>query len=505
MPWWRYFLVLIIGLGLVACTHSKRDPQELVVALEEYPNQLDPRFARGAYNVKIAKLLFNGLLKYDQNLKLVPDLAEKYEFLSDQTLRITLKKGIHFHDGTELKIDDVLFTFQSVLKARQNSPAYQDFSKIKSLEKIDDYTLVVQLKEPYAPFLTALILGIVPHLADQQSSFKDHPIGTGPFKFLQQQSERFILLEKNPDYFAGPAHLSRVRIRTIKDETTRVLELIKGNIDLIQNAVPPNWLPWLTKHYPFQVLHDKSINYQYLGFNLRDPILSNVKVRWAIAYLLDIDNLIQFKLKGYAQPATGILSPIHWAYNQKLLGFHYDLEKANALLDDAGFPDPPGEAPRFKLTYKTSTNASSVDMALAIKELFHRAHIEVEVKPYDWGIFYKDIRTGNFQLFSLLWVGVTDPDIFYQVFASQQIPPNGSNRGFYANSQVDELAKLAQKTYDPDRRKSYYDPLQEIVANELPYVSLWHPDNIVVLQKDLKGYYLTPNASFEGLVSVYRE
>ncbi len=499
-------LTFICVLLTMACAKPLPNPDELVVAIEEFPNQLDPRYAQGAYNTKISKLIFNGLLKYDANFNLVPDLAKQVIQISPTEIQVILKDNILFHHGKKLEAQDVIFTFASIKNTKQVSPYTVELQRMQKMAAVSPLEIKITLKEPYTPFLGNLTLGIVPSDLASTADFSQKKLsGTGPFQFVDSKLDRYLLLKRFDHYFLGSAKIAGLRIRTIKDDTTRVLEFIHGNIDLIQNAIPFNWLPWLGKNYPdLKKMNGPSANYQYLGFNLQDPILANLKVRWAIAYLLDLSTLIDFKLKGYGRAAKSLIPPEHWAFAVGVSSYHHDLAKAKHLLDDAGYPQISPEQPRFKLLYKTSTNPQSMDIALAIKEQFKHAGIELEVRPYDWGIFYKDIRSGNFQMFSLSWVGVADPSLLVQAFASDKVPPEGVNRGHFKNEAFDLLAKQSLKETDKNILKNIYAQMQNIVQEQLPYVGLWYPDNVVIMQKNVHGYYLMPNASFEGLVSVYK-
>src|SRR5262249_31540199 len=373
-----------------------------------------------------------GLVRFDDQMQLVPDLADRYEYLSDTRLRFHLRSGVKFHDGHLLSSRDVLYTFKTLMDPKTHSPFYDSFRRISELDAVDDTTIEIELQDSFAPFLTALTVGIIPYGADEAGSvpFASRPIGTGPFRWAASRTDQWIRLLAFPDYFGGAPLLPAVLFRTIRDDTTRVLQLLRGEVDLIQNAVPLVMAEWLRPRGQLEMGSDTGINYAYLVVNLRGPQLQERRLREGIALAIDRDKLIQYRLKGLARKATGILSPSNWFYEGQVEQYHYDPERAKALLDEAGFKDPDGAGPlpRLRLSLKTSNKRDRVAMARAIAEDLKAVGIELEIRSYEWGTFLRDLKTGNFQIGSSTWVGVTEPDIYYLAFHSSQFPPEGANR-----------------------------------------------------------------------------
>jgi peptide/nickel transport system substrate-binding protein len=495
-------------LVTAACSQD-RPPSDFTVGIESYPTSLDPRYPSDAYSGKVQGLIFNGLVKLDQQLALVPDLAEGFSYLSATHLRFQLRRGVRFHNGKELTARDVVYTLRTLSRPGAGSPLYGVFRKIAEVKALDDFTVEIRLKEPFAPFLTALTVGIVPEGSYERDAvdFSAHPVGTGPFKLDRRKNDQWIRLLANQDYFESPPRIGSLLIETIRDDTTRVLKLLRGEIDLVQNAVPPAMAAWLKGKKEIQMISESGINYVYLAFNLRDPVLYERRVREAMGLALNRDELIQYQLKGLARKATGILSPRNGYYEANISELNYDPELAKQLLSDAGHPDPDGDGPgkRFTIQYKTSNKRDRVAMARAIARQLEAVGIGVDVRPYEWGTFFRDIRTGNFEMYSSTWVGVTDPDIYYYAFHSQMIPPEGANRGYYLNLEVDHLLELARTETDTAVRKKYYSQVQKLISLELPYVSLWYEDNVVFMRSDVEGYELRPDASLIGLTKVRKK
>ncbi|MFQ5692818.1 MAG: ABC transporter substrate-binding protein, partial [Nitrospinota bacterium] len=253
-----------------------------------------------------------------------------------------------------------------------------------------------------------------------------------------------------------------------------------------------------------RVVRAPGTNFTYLGFNLEDPILSKRKVRRAIAHAIDRGRIIRYILRGLARPATGLLPETHWAYRKDVASYPYDPALARRLLDEAGYPDPDGEGgrPRFRLSFKTSQNETRIEIAEVIQEQLRQVGIAVDIRSFEWGTFFSDIRKGNFQIYTLTWVGIVDPDIYFYVFHSGNVPPNGANRGRYRNPALDRWLERGRRTFGVAARREVYGRVQEILARDLPYVNLWHATNVAVLNRRVRGFLLYPDEDMVSLKDV---
>ncbi len=500
-----FFLFLLISCkgDFVA----KKD--ELVAAFESSPTNLDPRLATDANSARIIGLIFNSLLRFDEKLNLVPDLSEKWENPNPVTYIFYLRKGIRFHNGNELTAEDVKYTFESILNPSFLSPHRKSYEKIKAIIVIDKYTVKFVLSESYATFLINMTMGIVPK-DDAEKAKRDftiRPIGTGPFIFLKWIADERIELKRNSDYFEGKAKLSKLIFKIISDDTIRLLGLKTGEIDFIQNAIPPDLLDSLNKDKNITILTGDGVNYSYLGFNLTDPVLKDKRVRKAIAYAIDRNSIITNLLAGIAEPATGVLPKNNWAHEKDVTRYEYNPDKAKRLLDEAGFADPDGSGPmeRFRLVYKTTNNDLRKMIGEVLQKNLKEVGIGLDIRTYEWGTFYNDIKTGNFQLYSLSWIGIVDPDIYYTIFHSDMVPPKGNNRNRYKNAEIDRLVIEGQKVLSNKDRKKIYSKVQKIAAEELPYISLWHPKNVAAMRRNVKGFVLFPDGDFSSFKNIYKE
>lgn len=500
-----YVVLAWCGLSIAVASQTT-----LTLAFETDPLALDPRFGVDEYSEHVYQLVCNGLVQKDQHAAIIPDLAERWETPDEKTYLFYLRKGVKFHDGTEFTAEDVKYTFDSLRDPALKSPKSGPFGVLANVDIQDAHTVKFTLKKPFAPFLAELVHPILPkHIVETLAAkrFTTTLIGTGPFKLTAWQSGEQLVFERYPEYFEGAAKLERIVARIIPDETDRVRELQQGAVTFIQNSLSAQMFSLLTEEdNGLTVIAEPSNVIYYLGLNLQHPILQNMKVRQAMAYAIDRQYMIDTLLKGQASLATSILSPSNWAYEPGVKIYTPDITKAKALLDEAGYPDPDGDGPepRFKLIYKTSVNALRLQIGKVLQDQLKQVGIEIaEIQAFEWAKFYEDLKNGAFELFALRWIGITEPDILHSIFHSQMIPPIGRNRGHYANTKLDELTEKAHQVHNVDERKRLYSDVQKILAEDVPYIFLWYPHNIVVMSQKLHGFVLYPDGDLAALQNVW--
>ncbi|MCB1736370.1 MAG: ABC transporter substrate-binding protein [Gammaproteobacteria bacterium] len=489
MTGWLRFLVLCLAwLGLSACEQPPADG--LRFALASPVTTLDPRLETDAASSRINRLLYAPLVDFDERLQPVPALAS-WEMRSPTLYRFRLgERNRQFHHGQRLTAEDVKATYDFVLDAANASPHRGALTLIETIEVIDADTLDFHLNKADALFPGYLVIGIVPRDADA-ATLARVGIGSGPFAFESWPEDGRLRLRRVAD---GRI----VEFVVVKDPTVRALKLLRGEVDMLQNDIPPELVAYLSAQTNVKVQRAPGSNFSYLGFNLDDPDTGKWAVRAAVAAAIDRQAIIEYVLAGAARPAQSLLPPSHWAGGRNLPEFRRDLTKARALLADAGYSaDHP-----LKLVYKTSSDPFRVRLATLIQSQLAEAGIVVDLRSYDWGTFFGDIKAGRFQMYSLSWVGIKTPDIFRYVFRSDSTPPAGANRGRFLDPQVDALIDEAETESDLETRAHLYARLQARLLEQLPYVPLWYEDHVFVSRTGIEGYRLALDGNYDGLSEV---
>lgn len=499
--------VLAVLAGCPSCEQTFDDPEEgFVILMDASPDGLDPRFVTTDATAKITGLVFEGLVSMDTDDGTMEyRLAERIEQTSPTRYEVTLRDDAVFHDGQPVTAEDVEYTYTTL--GEVGSPLRALSDRIDEFVIEDDHNFAITLEEPHAPFRQDLAMGIVPrHQCEGHDQCPGDPIGTGPFEFVERGGELEVTLEAFDDHYEADPSLERVIFRVIRDDNARMLALLGDTADLVQNAVPPMLMPVVEQEDGFEIQTDPSVGYTYLAFNLEHEVLGDKKVRQAIAHAINRDEIIEYKYHGRARPATGLLAPDHWAYEGDVPTYDYDRQRARQLLDQAGYPV--GEdGTRFEIQFKVSASNFRRTLAQLMAQQLGEVGIDVTVRAFEWGTFYSDIQSRNFEMTTMQWPSIQDPNLYRWIFHSESIPSpqdqaTGANRGAYENERVDELLDKGKREADRQRRKEIYGEVQQILAQELPYVSLWHPDNVAVLHEGTEGYYSTPNARFDSLRSV---
>ena len=470
-----------------------------MVLIESSPTNLDPRVGIDAFSERIDNLIFDDMLSRGDDLNVAPGLAERWQIPDPLTYVFHLHHGVRFQDGRPLTSRDVKWTFDSLLHGKIRSTKAAVYRFVDHIDAPDEFTVVFHMKEADATLLWNLsdgAMGIVPEGSGDEMT--RHPIGSGPFKFVSAETDREVVLERNRDYWGEKAKLERVRFAVVPDATTEALELRKGSGDISINSLTPDTVVTLERDPSLAVEIAGGTEVQYLGFNLRDPILKDVRVRQAIAYALDRRPLIDYLWRGQAQPAHSVLPPQSWAYNGDVPAYDHDPEKAKKLLDEAGHPAVNGV--RFHITMKTSTVESTRLMVAVMQQQLRQVGIALDIRSFEPATFFADVQHGAFQMYGLRWIGGNeDPDIFEYAFDSAKFPPNGANRGYYSNPQVDALIDKARREIDPKVRKPLYAEVQLILAQDLPYIDMWYLDNVLVHTRRVKNLKLNPAGNFDFL------
>jgi peptide/nickel transport system substrate-binding protein len=500
-----FAFAVLLGMAIFAAgcngTSEASEPGTVNFLIESMPTNLDPRIGTDAQSQHLDGLIYDGLVRLDTQMNIVPDLAERWEMPDARTYVFHLRHGVKFHDGRPFTSADVKYTFDSLMHGEVTSVKRGTFPMLESVDTPDLYTVAFHLSEPYASFmwnLTAMAMGIVP--AGSGHTPTSDPIGTGPFRFVSMVQDQDIVLARNPDYFGGAPRIDELRFRAVPDAITRALELRKGTADIGGvTSLTPDMVDALAKEPGLVVDDQPGTVIAYVAFNFDDPILAHRDVRQALAYATDRESLIRYLLRGQARLASGLLPPNHWAYEPDVKQYPYDPTRAERLLDAAGFPRGP-DGVRFHVTMKTSTEESARVLSEALAGQWRRVGVALDLRPLETATFLSDVSRGSFQLYTLRWVGANnDPDIFDYVFNSKRMPPLGANRGHYRNPELDALIQREKVEMDREKRKAILSQIQKIVAEDEPYINLWYVDNVCVHRTRVTGITLAPTGEYDFL------
>ena len=486
---------LLMVLLLVACgDRVTSDSDAFNFGLASAPISLDPRYATDAISSRINRLLYRQLVDFDDASQPVPSLAS-WEKLSATHYRFHLQdESRTFHDGSRLNASDVVATYRSILDKSSTSPHRSTLRMIEQVKTVDENTVDFILNQADPLFPGYLEIGILPEEKIQSGHpFNTQPVGSGAFRFVAWPGKDKLELRRLRDN-------QLVRFLHVRDENTRVLKLIRGELDMLQNDIDSELVKFLEARAEVKVEKSPGRNFSYIGFNMQDDILGEPRIRQAIAYALDRESIVQHLFAGRARLASALLTPDHWAGHPDLEQYAYAPDRARELLASLGYD----KFHPLKLIYKTSTNPFRIRLATVIQQQLAAVGIEVELRTYDWGTFYADIKAGNFQMYSLAWVGINLPDIFRHVFHSNSIPPVGANRGRYKNEEIDALLNRAQIEQDKTVQATLYRKVQEILFMQLPYVPLWYEDHVYIARKSMKGYVIHTDGNYDGLRYVER-
>ena len=470
-------------------------------------SNLIPILSSDSTSHEISGLVFNGLVKYDKDVNIVGDLAESWDVSSDGlVITFHLRKGVKWHDGYPLTARDVLYTYQVTIDPKTPTAYSGDFLKVKKAEVLDDYAFRVTYDKPFAPALMSWGTAILPrHLLEGKditiSPLARHPIGTGPYIFKEWLPGQKIVLISNPDYFEGRPYIDGYIMRIIPDTATMFLELRANGIDRM-NLTPLQYTRQ-TENNLFRKNFNKyrylSFSYTYLGYNLKNPLFADKRVRQAIAYGINKDEIIQGVLLGLGKVATGPYKPGTWVYNSNVETYPYDPRKAKELLAAAGWKDTNGDGILDKdghpFVFEIITNQGNeirAKCAEIIQRRLSEIGIKVKIRVLEWAAFVNDfINKRRFDATILGWTIPLDPDI-YDVWHSSKTGPQELNFISYKNEEVDRLIERGRDTFDQKERKKYYDRIQEILAEDQPYTFLYVPDALPIIHARFHGIKPAP-------------
>ena len=497
-----------LSLLLAACSSPPGTPPDtLVVELEGPTQTINPLIAMDTNSQHINELLHASLVATSPQLVPEPYLAESFRWESDNSIFFRLKIGCTFPNGKEITARDVEKSVLAYQDEKTGSAfAKSSFERIKRVEVLDDYSFRLHT-DKLTPSLVSDLEGLK-IIQVEGTDLPAKPIsipGAGPYVLTDFGGGSEIRMERREQPCLPKPALPKIHVKVVRDDISRFLKLKRGELDLVLNDMNYRKVDLVLKDptLPMRAISLDSVNWSYMGVNQNSPNLRDPRVRQALAYSFDIPALIKYKSRGMAKQSRNMLADMNYFANLGVPIYERNLEKAKQLLDEAGFSNGSNGKPPLKLTLKTSSGLISVENARVLTAQAREAGIQITHRPFDFGIFFSDVKAGNTELYTLSWTGITDPHLYHDLFHSSQIGRN--NRTRYNNPLADKLIEAGDSFKDPEKRKEQYLKLQELSHTDLPMIPLWHGKHTAVFRKNVKGVALHPTGTWRVILAMSKD
>lgn len=461
---------------------------------------------------RLRNLIFNSLVKKNDKFEYVGDLAKDIKIGEDNlTVTFTLQDNVKFHNGQPLTSADAKYTLDALFQANgYKGTAFYDSKPnpadpknpikephIISMETLDPKTLVIKVGRPALvnQLLSNLVaIPIIPNNTIEQQ--KTAPIGTGAFKFNKfDQLNNIVELDAYPEYWEGAPKISKLVVKTVGDANALQAELQSGRVDVVPN--PTNFsadtFNSVGQNPNLQVVQTNGANIRYISFNVSNETLKNPKLRQAVAYAIDREKIVKELLSGQAKIAHSVLPEDSWAYSAGTK-YTYDPAKAKQILKESGYK---GE----EITFKIAAGSNAISLySQVIQESLKEVGINAKIETLELNTLLDQLKQGQFQMTTAQWVGGNQDPIFLRdLFETNESPdkkPGGRNRSRYSNPEFDKIVTEAVNTVDKAKAKELYVKAQEIISNDLPYITLWYPSNMVVATKRIGNIKINPSGEW---------
>ncbi len=501
-------LMMIMLVSLFSLTTlAQEDEQTLVIGFEADVSSLDPGFADISVNERVNSLIYDGLVEYGQNNKIVPGIAKDWDISEDgQTYNFYLQEGIEFHNGETLTAEDVKFTYERILNPDNGSGLRGKVTIIDQIEVVDDYTIKFKLDEPYSPFMLAMTFGIVPKDYVQEigaDQFSREPIGAGPFKLEEWVPDTKIVLTANESYWMKDPKLDKVVIRPIPESSVQGMELRSGGIDVAVN-LDVGQLENFEENSNFQVKKAAGGGIHFFGFNDKMAPFNNVEFRKAFLMASPLEQITPQIYGPKGETAYSFVPPTLWPDEKEYLkeqSVEFNPSKAQEKLQE--LKDEGVVEEDFTIDiYVPSSDSSRVKVVEALVSSLRDAGFKANAQVMEFGAMWEKLGAGEIGVYMLSFVSDPDPEFWlYRWFKS-----DGSlNKSFYENDQVDEwLEKARTNSSQSVREEMYSKVLRKTIGDEKVLVPVAHINQIYVMNnsvQDLKPGnpviipLVTPNAN----------
>jgi len=497
-----YLVVTTLGLAVLPMTRPTAAQQAvrggtLTFATGADPDSLDPQNTQSNPGEQVNRMMHENLVRFSAKMQLEPALAESWLASKDGlTWTFKLRKGVKFHDGTPFAAKAVKYFFDRVLGDEKPFKASLYTPVVQGAEVIDDSTVRVILKQPFGAFLFIMAhsAGAIVSPAAHQKWGKDlalHPVGTGPFKFVEWMKGDRVTMERNDGYWGGAPNLDRVVVKTVREDQARVLMLESGDADLIVN-IPTEEIPRLRKDARFTIESSPTARALFIAINVKKKPFDDVRVRQALNYAVNRDAIVKELFQNNAQVVASHVSPLQNGYAQ-LAGYPYDPKKSKELLAQAGQP-----ALKVKLWSPKGRFVKDYELAQAVQQDLAAVGVEATLSTMEWGAYLAATKTPAEQtpreLFLLGWSPSTGEARWgtFPILHSSQLAPKGDNRGFFVSRGLDEAIDKATLATTDQARLGALREAQQIAIKEAPYIFLISPNMIVGTSKKVRGVMNLP-------------
>ena len=472
----------------------------LVIGHNNSPAIINPILTDSTVSMSVMTLVFNRLVQRNADGEICGDLAKSWE-ISQDGLAYTfhLRPGIKFHDEVEITAEDILYTYERIKDPQNHSPYFRNLNLVRSMEAVDRYTFRIILNEPSSSFIYVLVREVVPkHLYEKgnirSGAFNHHPIGTGPFRFVEWNRDNQITLEANPEYFEGRPFLNRVVYKFYSTDSEVWSALMRGEVDLAEFLSVENY-ELIKKDPSFKTYANATSDYYLISYNLADPLVSDQNVRTAIAHAIDIRGLIDRVEKGYGLQATGPFSEKSWAFNPEVHPFPYDPALSVRLLKEAGWSDSDGDGildkSGLRLSIRMLVNSKDEKlkkMAMFIRQNLQEAGIDLQIQLYRNLDEIDPSSEKKFQAVLTFFLGpILDPNETIKLWYSQDRRAGKVWSYQSLNSELDKLIYLGSVTTDQASRQKIYREIHRLIYQEQTACFLYFPFDFHAISKKFGG------------------
>ena len=466
-------------------------PSTLKLDISSNPSRINPILSTDSASSEISQWIFNGLFKYDKDGNIVTDLAKSYYFKTPTILIVKLKQNIKWHDGVPFDADDVIFTYNSIISPKVFTPTKSSFDIIKSVKKLNKFTLKIEYKKPYFKSLEIWLTGLLPkHILKNEkdlmtSKFNKHPIGTGPYKLKTLNISSDILLTANDNYFQGKPNIDTISYKFIPDTTTSFYTLKQKKLDL-SSLTPIQIDRQIDNKFKntFTIFEKPSFGYTYMGFNLTSKKFKDLKIRKALSLAINRQEIVDILFFGHGKVCTGPFLPNTFAFNKNIKAPLQNIKKAKQLLKQMGYDK------NHPFEFKVITNANNslrVNAAQIIQYQLQKIGVNMKIRVMEWQAFLNTTVTPrNFDAIILGWGLSLMPDA-KPLWHSSSDKKGGFNLVGYHNKQVDRLIEKGEIEIDKVKLGKIYKKIFKLISDDLPYIFLYIPNSITVVNKDIKN------------------